>query len=203
MTTIALAIHLTAALLLSLHVVDSRRNLLWLAVLFLVPFLASVCYLVAVLIPEIRFERQVRRLAAARQSLPAPRRQRQAELSYEEQPSLENRLRLAASLLEAGAAEDALTHYEECLSGPFADDPEVRLGAAQALLAVGNAERAEALLLEIGEERPCHRPDRVSELLSQASGLANRLRATTPREASTQTPQPGHARPLAVAARSY
>jgi len=107
MMFIGLALHVTAAVFLALHVVDSRRSLWWLAALFLVPLLASALYFLGVFLPELRFERRVRQLVARGRTV-SP--QRQAQFSFEEAPSLENRLRLAASLLEAGAVDEALVH---------------------------------------------------------------------------------------------
>lgn len=170
MMFIGLALHVAAAVFLALHVVDSRRSLWWLAALFLVPLLASALYFFGVFLPELRFERRVRQLVARGRTV-SP--QRQAQFSFEEAPSLENRLRLAASLLEAGAVDEALVHYEACLEGPFGDDPEVRLGTARAWLQSGRAEEAEQLLLRMREEGRHRCPEQARLLLAEAAGMAS------------------------------
>jgi hypothetical protein len=164
-----LAIHVAAAVFLALHVVESRRSLWWLAALFLLPLLASVFYFLGIFLPELRFERRVRQLVARGRAATPPR---QAQSSFEEAPSLENRLRLAASLLEAGAVAEALAHYEACLNGPFGDDPEVRLGTARAWLQSGRAEEAEQLLLRMREEGRHRCPEQATLLLAQAASMA-------------------------------
>lgn len=147
MELIALIVHIAAALLLSLHVIASRGSRYWLPALFLVPLLASLAYFLTVFIPEIRFERRVRRLVATA-SAPAPKparptaptRREQALSAYEEVPSLDNRLRLAEALVAEGAVEEGLRHYEDCLAGPFGDDPAVRLSAIRAGMTMINAQ---------------------------------------------------------------
>lgn len=171
MVLIGLLIHLTAAVLLSLHVLDSRRSLYWLPVLLLVPLLASAIYFLAIYLPEIRFERRVRRLAAAaaaRRPLAHPAAMLTAQQAYEQVPSLQNRLALASALLDAGDVAQAVQHYEACLNGPFGDDPDVRLGAARAWLKSGQPDQAAELLLQMRAERPSRYPEQASRLLAQA-----------------------------------
>lgn len=196
MMFIGLALHVAAAVFLALHVVDSRRSLWWLAALFLVPLLASALYLLGVFLPELRFERRVRQLVARGRTV-SP--QRQAQFSFEEAPSLENRLRLAASLLEAGAVDEALVHYEACLEGPFGDDPEVRLGTARAWLQSGRAEEAEQLLLRMREEGRHRCPEQATLLLAQAAGMTGPAAATRPPE--TQSLEGRRQRQTALAGR--
>ncbi len=138
MVLTGLIVHFTAAVFLSLHVLHSRRSLYWLPALFLLPLLANLYYLLAVYLPEARFEERVRRLAAAtRRPPPKSVRQEQASLDYAEVPSLHNRLRLAETLLADGATSEALRHFDDCLAGPFGDDATVRAAAARASAIIG------------------------------------------------------------------
>jgi hypothetical protein len=173
---IGLLIHLTAAVLLSLHVLDSRRSLYWLPTLLLVPLVASAIYFLAIYLPEVRFERRVRRLAAGpRRAAARQAPHLAAHEAYDEVPSLQNRLALAEALLESGDVEQALEHYEACLSGPFRDEPDVRLGAARAWLMSGRADQAAELLLQMRKERPAHYPEQASRLLAQAVGMTGQF----------------------------
>lgn len=169
MVLTGLFVHLTAAVFLSLHVLYSRRSLYWLPVLFLFPLLADLYYLLAVYLPEARFEHRVRQLAATtRRQPPKSARQAQASLDYAEAPSLHNRLRLAAALLDDGAVAEALAHYEACLAGPFGDDPDVRRGAARARSLSGQADRATELLPQPRSGQPAHCPAHVTRRYSRA-----------------------------------
>jgi hypothetical protein len=173
MVLTGLIVHLTAAVFLSLHVIYSRRSLHWLPALFLLPLLASVYYLLAVYLPEARFEQRVRQLAATtRRPPPKSARQAQAVLDYAEAPSLHNRLRLAAALLDDGAVAEALAHYEACLAGPFGDDPDVRRGAARARTLSGQPEGVAELLPQTHADKladkPANYPAHVSRRYSRA-----------------------------------
>jgi hypothetical protein len=151
MEFIAFIIHIAAAVVFSLHAVVSRQRGYWLPALLLVPVLAALIYLLAVVLPELRFDRRVRKLAAARRPRPKSASQEKALFDYSEAPSLENRLRLAATLLDDGYVDQALRHYEECLSGPFGDDPDVRRGAARARQMAGQAVAAASRRSSLGQ----------------------------------------------------
>jgi hypothetical protein len=169
MVLAGLIVHLTAAVFLSLHVLHSRRSFYWLPALFLLPLLASLYYLLAIYLPEARFEQRVRQLAATtRRPPPKSARQEQASRDYADTPSLHNRLRLAATLLDDGAVGEALAHYEACLAGPFGDDPDVRRGAARARTLNGQPERAAELLPRTHADQPAHCPAHVSRRYSRA-----------------------------------
>jgi hypothetical protein len=81
-------------------------------------------------------------------------------------------MRLAYALLESGAIEQAIAQFESCLKGPFANDPEIRLGAARARLQHGDGRAAIDLLLAIRKLRPDYRQEQISLLLAQAYAKA-------------------------------
>jgi hypothetical protein len=79
-----------------------------------------------------------------------PRRElRAARAAFAFTPTAQNQMRLAAALLESGAAEEAARNYEACLTGPFAADPEIQLLAARAFFESGQAARAVTHLQQI------------------------------------------------------
>jgi hypothetical protein len=93
---------------------------------------------------------------------------RLARADFEETPTAQNQMRLAAALLDAGQAEDAAKLYEGGLKGPFAADPDLRFGAAKAF--TESQRHAEALthLAELRASRPDYRPDAVSLLIARS-----------------------------------
>jgi hypothetical protein len=77
-------------------------------------------------------------------------------------------MRLAAALLEAGQSEEAVQHFDACLHGPFAGDPEVILGAARANAAHGQPAAAIALLAPLQLKHQGFRADEVGLELGRA-----------------------------------
>jgi hypothetical protein len=82
-------------------------------------------------------------------------------------------MRLAAALLGAGQSDEAVQHYDACLRGPFAGDPEVVLGAARANAAHGQPVAAIALLASLQTRQPGFRADEVGLALGRAYAANN------------------------------
>jgi hypothetical protein len=130
-----LGIHIVIALICAVHVVRTGQPMYWLLILFSFPLLGSAVYFFAVYLPNSRLDRGARRaVSAAAKALDPQREVRDARLAFEDAPTAQNRMRLAAALLDVGDAEQAATEYEACLRGPFAKDRQIRLGAARALV---------------------------------------------------------------------
>lgn len=170
-----IGIHVIIALLFAVHAIRNRREIYWLFVLFAFPLLGSIVYFVAVFLPSSRLEHSAARAGRALQaSLDPGREVRDAQRAFELTPTAHNQMRLANALLETGQAAKAAEQYEACLHGPFARDAELRLGAARARLASGNAAGTSALLEALAAEQPGFRPEQVGILLGQAYAAAGR-----------------------------
>jgi hypothetical protein len=170
-----IGIHVIIALFFAVHAVRNHREIYWLFVLFAFPLLGSIVYFVAVFLPSSRLEHSAARAGRALQaSLDPGREVRDAQRAFELTPTAHNQMRLAYALLETGQAAKAAAQYESCLQGPFARDAELRLGAARARLASGNAAGAIALLETLAAEQPGFRPEQVGILLGQAYAAAGR-----------------------------
>ena len=165
---LGIGLHVLAAIFFAIHAVRRGRELYWLLILFMFPMLGSVVYFFAVYLPESRIERGVSKVAsAAMQTLDPGKALRDAQKAYELTPTAQNRMRLAQCLLDADQPGAAAEHYEACLQGPFAADPEIRLGAAQARLANQQAAAAQELLRQIREQDPQFRAEAVTIALAQ------------------------------------
>lgn len=163
-----LGLHVVLALICAIHVVRTRQQMYWLFILFAFPLLGSIVYFFAVYLPNSRLERgAMKAVSAAAKAIDPTREVRQARADFDETPTAQNQMRLAAALLDVGQPQEAATHYEACLKGPFANDPEIRLGVARAFtecLRFGDALRH---LEALRAERADYRPEPVSLLMAR------------------------------------
>lgn len=153
----------------------NRRQLYWLLILFSFPLLGSLAYFIVEYLPASRLERRGRIAGRALQKNLDPGRDvREARQAYDLTPTAHNQMRLATALLDAGESEEAVRHFEACLNGPFAGDPEVILGAARAHAAHGQPAAAIALLAPLQAKRPDFRAGDVGLELGRAYEASGR-----------------------------
>lgn len=171
MPFVGLGLHLVVALFFAVHAMRSGQNMYWLIILFSFPLLGSIVYFLVVYLPNSRLERGARKaVAAAVKALDPERELREARAAFDYTPTAQNQMRLALALLEAGQAQEAAGHYEACLKGPFASDPEIRFGAARAWVECRRYGPAIAHLQGIRQSEPGFRPEALSLLLARALG---------------------------------
>jgi len=169
MPFLGLGLHVLIALFFAIHALRNRRQMYWLLILFAFPLLGSLAYFIVEYLPASRLERHGRTAGRAIQkSLDPGRDVREARRVFDLTPTAHNQMRLAAALLEAGESEEAVQHYDACLNGPFAGDPEVILGAARAHAAHGQPAAALALLAPLRSRHPDFRADEVGLELGRA-----------------------------------
>src|SRR6187549_1730291 len=143
MPIVGLGLHLLIALFFAVHAVRSGQQLFWLFILFSFPLLGSVVYFLVIYLPDSRLHRGARKVVAvAARTLDPSKELREARAAFDYTPTAQNQMRLAAAQLEAGMAAEAAASYAACLKGPFADDLEIRIGAARAYFACGRSEEA-------------------------------------------------------------
>lgn len=170
-----LGLHVIIALFFAVHVVRSGREQYWLWILFSFPLLGSIVYFFAIYLPTSRLQSGVRKAAtAAVRNLDPGRELREAELAFDMTPTAQNQVRLAQAHLEAGNTEEAVRQFEACLSGPFAADSPIRMGAARAWLQHGQPLKAAELLAAIRTREPEFCAEQLSLLLAAAWGAAGR-----------------------------
>jgi hypothetical protein len=144
MPFVGLGLHVLIALYFAVHAVRTGQHNYWLFILFSFPLLGSVVYFLTVFLPNSRLERGARRVVrAAAKAMDPERELREARAAFDYTPTAQNQMRLAAALLDAGQSIESARAYDACLAGPFADDLEIRFGAARAHFASGHF--AEAL----------------------------------------------------------
>ncbi len=121
------------------------------------PFLGSVIYIVAVLLPELKNSRAAAEAQARVADSVNPNRQirywrEQVEIS----DNVENKLKLAEALMDRGRPGEAYTLLYDCAQGPFKHAPEVLLPLARAAFAAGRYGDTLRHLDDLKRENPDH-----------------------------------------------
>ncbi len=177
-----LGLHVILAIVCAVHAVRTRQNTYWLFVLFAFPLLGSVVYALAVFLPYARLRRRATKaVSTVIKTIDSTRQVREARLAFDETPTAQNQMRLASALLDIGDAGAAAEQFEACLKGPFAQDPEVRFGAAKAYTECQAYGPALRLLQSLSRERPDVRPEAVALLTARSLagvGQADEARQT-------------------------
>ena len=152
MPIVGASLHIIIALFFAAHAVRSGQNTYWLFILLAIPFLGSAVYFFSIYLPNSRLPRHARQLTSSAVNVLDPSREvREAQMAYDYAPTAQNEVRLAQALLGAGQAQASLQHFEACLRGPFANDMDIRWGAAQAAYAAGQPQQALTHLRQIAE----------------------------------------------------
>lgn len=150
-----LGLHVVIALCFAVHAVRSGQDRYWLFVLFAFPLLGSLVYGVAIWLPEWRHTHAGQQVVRGVQRRLDPTRElRAAQDAFDTAATVDHRMRLADALIEAGRADEALSHYEATLRGIHADDPELHVRVARAELEAGRAPAARQRLDELIRRRP-------------------------------------------------
>ncbi|TWI69880.1 hypothetical protein IP91_00954 [Pseudoduganella lurida] len=175
MSFLGIGLHVLVAIFFAVHAIRSRQQMYWLMILFMFPLLGSVVYFFGIYLPSSRIEQGARKAVAGAVKVLDPTRElREAHDAYAFTPTAQNQMRLAAAQLDAGNAEAAATTYEACLEGPFANDPDIRLGAASASLLSGRHAQALAHLERLRRTHPAFRPEQTGVLTARALAAAGR-----------------------------
>ena len=181
MPFLGISLHVLIAIFFAVHALRSRQNLYWLFILFSFPLLGSIVYFFAIYLPELKTSRGVRTATRALVNIVDPVRElRAAEQAFEMTPTVGNRIRLAAALLDSGSPEAALEQYQQGVNGAFANDPELLAGMARAQMELGKADATAKTLENLFAAHPKQRQYPALALLyarSLAASGSNNTRA--------------------------
>jgi len=155
------AIYIASGLLslgLIVHCIKTGRNTIWvyvLVVLMSFPFIGSLVYLGAEVLPDALRSRTSRRaMRGLRSTLDPEGELRKAENAMHVSGTVAARQKYADELVRLGRAAEAVPIYQTCLTGVFADDPKLLLGYAHARYAAGDAAGARQTLDELIQKNP-------------------------------------------------
>lgn len=167
-----IGLHVIVAIFFAVHAVRTHQNMYWLLLLFIFPGLGSIVYFFAIYLPSLRQTRGARAAGRAIKQIVDPGRAvREAREAFDRAPTVDHRMRLGAALLDAGQAPEALRHYEAAASGPFASDPALLQGLAQAQVANGQHAAARTTIEKLYAAHPPAR-EQADPTLLYAQALA-------------------------------
>jgi hypothetical protein len=157
------------AVFFAVHALRTGRNMVWLFVLLMFPFLGSLVYFFAEFLPEMRHSGVARKSVRVVNRLVDPGRAlREAQLAFDRTPTVDNRARLAEALMARGDFDVAIEQYQACATGPYAKDAKFRRGLARAQLAGGWFAEAADTLSRLLADDPSQGQGEASLWLAQA-----------------------------------
>ena len=169
---------IAVAIFFAVHVARTGRQMYWIMILILAPFLGSVIYFFAEYLPEMRHSTVARKSARVVKSLVDPNRElREARLAFDRTPTVDNRSRLAEALMARGDFDEAIDQWQACASGPYAKDAKFRRGLARAQLAAGRHAAAAATLESLFADSPQEAQGEPALWLAQALTQVDEARA--------------------------
>lgn len=143
MPIFGIGLHVLIAVFFAIHAIRNHRNTYWLFILFSFPLLGSAVYFFVEYLPNSRAERKIGKVANIAVGLLDPGREvRDARQAFDLSPSAQNQFRLAKALALKGELDESIRHFDACLNGPFARDPEIRQCAAEVKLGHGDTQQA-------------------------------------------------------------
>jgi hypothetical protein len=164
-------VHLALAAFFGVHAVRTGRPYWWLFVLLSFPMLGSVIYFFAEYLPGMRNTRGGMKAVRAINDIVDPNRElREASQEFDRTPTAYNRARLAQALLVKGQVPEAIEHYRQAASGPYANDAAFLHGLGAALLQGGRFDEAVSAFERLFEAHPAQRSGPAA--LMQAESLA-------------------------------
>jgi hypothetical protein len=165
----AIGLSLIFSIALCVHVVRTHQQMYWLWIILAFQPLGGLVYLLAIVAPEFLGGSAAQRMkSAARQALDPQREYRAATQAVDDTPTVANRARLASAAAGLGRHAEAERLYAEALQGMYADDPQLLLGRANALIELDRAAEALPLLEGLSAQSPAARTPNVALAMGRA-----------------------------------
>lgn len=125
------------------HVLNTGRDRYWIYLIMFIPVVGWMAYLFTQVLPDARHDPRARRAGRKlKQTLDPMGEVRRLRDQLALADNLDNRLALANACVEARLWEEAEQLYQNCLTGPYRDDPHMLLKLATAEFEQGKANEA-------------------------------------------------------------
>lgn len=148
-------LHLLIAVGFAAHAMKTGRPQFWMFIIFLVPVVGSLAYVLLELVPELASTRRARHVTGGIGDIIDPDREwRRRHEAASRTDSVETKLALAEECERKNMWPDAIKLYETAAQGVFADDIALLFGLARSQLASGDPKAAEATLNRLRQAHP-------------------------------------------------
>lgn len=163
-------------LLLIIHVLTTGRNRYWILILFFLPIVGGIAYLLVEVLPELAGGVRGQRALRGMQQLVDPGGDARAcARKWEQSPNAENGRRYAQALINADRADEALEILAQSRRGFFEDEPTLLLLEAQARFLRQEWDDSLRLLERLLETSPEFRSAEAHLLHARALEASGRL----------------------------
>ncbi|HET9472324.1 MAG TPA: tetratricopeptide repeat protein [Steroidobacteraceae bacterium] len=140
------------------HCIKTGRSRIWVYVLIILmstPFIGAALYAAIEILPDLLGTRTSRRaMRGIRKTLDPEGDLRRAQNEVMVSGNVAARQQYADELVRLGRADEAVTIYQNCLTGVFANDPKLLLGYAHAQFAANNPAGARSTLDDLIAKNP-------------------------------------------------
>lgn len=138
-----------------IHVVRTGRQLYWLWIIIIAPFLGSLIYTLVEMGPEIMRSRQAAVASEkARDIIDPDRRLRALMDELDTVETAQNKHAVAEEYMRRNEPQKALPLLQSAASGLYSDDPMILMTLAQAQFGCGRFQEATATLEHLKEKNP-------------------------------------------------
>lgn len=145
-------------LLTALHVLRRGRHYYWLWIILFFPPVGAIVYFFVEIYPDWRCGSFSHPLAALLDWWNPQREYQRLQEALDLSPTVTNRKNLAEYHLDRGEYAESIQLLEDCLRGPFKDDPGLHLDLARVHFHAGQYEDARILLEKIQKMAPSCEP---------------------------------------------
>ena len=152
------------------HALKTRRPYYWIFIIMAFPVLGCVIYFIIEVLPGSRSERNLKKIG--NDIVKAINPDRDMKRKAEELAicgSVENKLQLAAELVERGMFDEAIALYRSAREGQYYFAPDLLYGFARARFFNGEYLEARKLLGELQEHAPRYYPQEVALMKARAA----------------------------------
>lgn len=152
------------------HAMKTRRPYYWIFIIMGFPVLGCVIYFIIEVLPGSRSERNIKKIG--NDIVKAMNPDRDMKRKAEELAicgSVENKLQLAAELVEGGMFDEAIELYRSAREGQYYFAPDLLYGFARARFFNGEYLEARKLLGELQEHAPRYYPQEVALMKARAA----------------------------------
>ena len=170
------AVALLIQLCFAYHALKTGRPYWWLFVIMAFPVVGCVLYYFVEVFPNTRESVKAEKaVQAIVKSFDPDKSLREHVANLEDCGSVDNRTALARSCMERKMYGEAIALYRSCLSGMYADDPDIRFGLAGALLGAGQFQEALAAAQALLASHASFRAAEVRMIAARALEALGRL----------------------------